>query len=322
MKKLFLFLLTITLIFNCFIGCNENQTLTLYTPDGAPALAIAPAINKGFENIEFNVVDSQTIGTFVTGESPKADICVLPINMASNLIGNSDSYKLLGTLTHGNFYFLSKSNSVISSENLQDLVGLTIGVIQLKNIPGLTFKSVLLENEIAYTEVTSTTDTFDNKVNLIGISATEIGRDDIDLFLVPSPQADIKAKALNLNFVGSLQTLYGENGFPQAVIVAKSSVVKNNQKLINEFITSLNDTENFYTESNIQNICSLIESKLSSGLTPVFNSKNLTVKMIENSSIKFVKSSLCKEEIISFIAKIQKVDETSVKTFSDNFFNL
>ena len=122
MKKLLLILLSTILIFNCILGCNDTpKTITIYTPDGAPAIALTPAINKGFENVKFNVVDGQTIGSYVTGETPKADICVLPINMACNLLGSGENYQLLGTVTHGNFYLLSKDSDIITKDNLINL---------------------------------------------------------------------------------------------------------------------------------------------------------------------------------------------------------
>ncbi len=321
MKKFLLILLSTILIFNGILGCNAQEEITVYTPDGAPAIALTPAMNERFENVKFNVVDGQTIGSFVTGEDLKADICVLPINMASNLLGSGDNYKLLGTLTHGNFYLLSKNSTVITKDNLKDLIGLTIGVLQLKNIPGLTFKSVLLENDISYGEVTSPDDAKDTQVNLIGISGTEIGKSDFDVFLVPSPQADLKAKALNLNFIASLQDLYGENGFPQAVVVCKNSLMDKNPKFISNFKTALLDEDLFIQENNIESICNLITSSLQDGLTPTFTAKNLTYKMIENSSIKFIETKNCKEEIVNFISRIQKVDGKAVKTFNDKFFN-
>ena len=320
MKKLLLILLSSILIIFSF-GCSESDSVIyIYTPDGAPAIALTPAMNKGFEKVDFNVIDSQTIGSFVTGENPKADVCVLPINMASNLLGNGTTYQLLGTVTHRNFYLLSKDSKIITKDNLTDLVGKTIGVLQLKNIPGLTLKSVLLENNIAYGEISSLSDAKHNQVNLIGISGTEIGSSDFDGFLVPSPQADLKAKALGLNFISSLQDLYGENGFPQAVVVAKKSLIENNAKFINDFKTTLLDSDNFISEGNINTICNLILNNIEEGLTPTFTAKNLTYKMIENSSIKFVESKGCKDEIINFINRIQKVDGNAVKSVSNNFF--
>ena len=322
MKKIILTILSTILIFNCILGCKgASETISVYSPDGAPAIALTPAMNESFDNVKFNVVDGQTIGSFVTGEDLKADICVLPINMASKLLGDGKNYKLLGTLTHGNFYLLSKSDMSITTDNLQDLIGLTIGVLQLKNIPGLTFKSVLLENGISYGEITSPDEKKANQVNLIGISGTEIGSADFDAFLVPSPQADLKAKALNLNFIASLQELYGKNGFPQAVVAIKNSLIDNNPKFVSDFKTALLDGNNFISESNIEKICDLISNNLTDGLTPTFTAKNLTFKMIERSSIKFVETKDCKEEIIGFISRIQKVDGNAVKTLNDKFLN-
>ena len=124
MKKLLLSILSIIIIFSSFLGCNENSdVIYVYTPDGAPAISLTPAMNKGFENVKFNVVDGQTIGTYVTGENLKADICVLPINMAANLLGDGKNYQLLGTVTHGNFYLLSKSSkNIINCATVRNII--------------------------------------------------------------------------------------------------------------------------------------------------------------------------------------------------------
>lgn len=321
MKKLLaLFIISILITSFNLLGCKSDNEIHVYTPDGAPAIALTPAMDKGLDGAFFHVIDSQTIGSVVTGENPEADVCVLPINMASNLIGDGQDYKLLGTITHGNFYFLSNSQVSLNRDNLQSLVGKTVGVIQLKNIPGLTFKSVLLDNQIPYAEVKNLTDVYLDKVNLIGISVSEIGRSGIDVFLVPSPQADISSNANGLNFIGGLQDLYGENGFPQAVIVAKTSVIQNNQTFINEFTNALLQADDFFAKNNLEKLCSLVSNNLQNGLTPIFTTQNLTVKMVERSSIRFVSAKDCKEEIKAFISKIKSVDNSSVKTLNDSFF--
>lgn len=89
---------------------------------------------------------------FVTGANPRADICVLPLNMAVKLLGGGQNYKLLGTLTHGNLYIVSKSGVKLTSANMSELRGKTVGVIMLAAVPGLTFKVILNEYGIVYSE--------------------------------------------------------------------------------------------------------------------------------------------------------------------------
>ena len=239
MKKLITIILTMLISASMLLmGCNPNEVL-IYAPDGAPALALVSVIDQDFKNTKINIVSADKIKSVVTGDDKKADICILPINMASKLIGSGDDYKMLGTITHGNFYFMSSSNIAVDSNNISVLLGKTIGVMQLQNVPGLTLRSVLKDNGLDYEIIEDTNDAYSNKVNLIAINKVETARTDIDLFLIPSPQADAKEQNTSLKFVGSLSELYGEFGFPQAIVVVKNSMLKRDLNLVKSFLTVL-----------------------------------------------------------------------------------
>ena len=323
MKKFTCLILTLIISFTTiFFGCNRPSEIFIYSPDGAPALALSSVIKKDFQNTQINVVSADKIASFVSGKDKKADICILPINLASKLIGSGEDYKMLGTITHGNFYFLSTNETVIDKENIANLIGKTIGVMQLANVPGLTLQSVLTRNEIAYTIIQDGNEKQQDKVNLMSINKVETARTDIDLFLIPSPQADAKAQTTNLKFVGSLGELYGENGFPQAIIVAKNSLLKENLTFVKEFISQVENVETYLKEENKGEICSLLHSKIESGLTPVFNENNLTSDSIARSKIKFIASQNSKEAVKAFIQQLKAVNANSVEEFSENFYYL
>lgn len=126
----------------------------IYMPDGAPALSMAKFMSEDRAGCDFNVVDASAITSYVTGEDPKADLCVLPLNAASKLLGTGAKYKMLGTVTHGNLYLLSTDNSakIESAQDLKTLAGKSVGTIQINNVPGLTLKLLLKKNNIEYTE--------------------------------------------------------------------------------------------------------------------------------------------------------------------------
>lgn len=134
--------------------------ISIYAPDGAPALALAGLMageidtSNVAEKINYHIVDASTIQTHVTGATPDADICILPVNLAVNLLGNGEKYTMLGTVTHGNLYIVSaKTGEQITVENLSELKGKTVGVVNLAAIPGLTFKLILNKYGIEYTEL-------------------------------------------------------------------------------------------------------------------------------------------------------------------------
>ena len=312
------------LISFCFCGtaCNDKASVNVYAPDGAPALSLTSFIDKNFESVNVSIIDSKKIGATITGKNPKADVCILPINMASTLIGDGKNYKMLGTITHGNFYFLSSKLGSINSLNVEDLKGKTIGVIQLKNVPGLTLKYSLKNKNIDYKEISSLSEKDENKVNLLAISNLELVNNEIDVFLVPSPLADIKDSTTSLKIVGSLQEIYGENGFPQAIVVAKNSLIKNDLKFVKSFVLEVKNSNEFLKNTQKEKICSLVLSRLESGLTPTFNKNNLTDNCILHSNIKFVSAKENKEEVLGFIQSLKEIEPNSANVFSQDFFYL
>lgn len=134
---------------------SDPGEVSIYAPDGAPALALAKLMAEenqfGQISVEYNIVPADTIGARVTGEDPAADICILPLNAASRLLGSGQTYKMLGTVTNGNLYILSKDDEQITADNIVELLnGKTVGVIQLANVPGLTLKIILQKYVIPY----------------------------------------------------------------------------------------------------------------------------------------------------------------------------
>ena len=123
----------------------------IYMPDGAPALSMAQFMSENRADCAFHVVDASTIVTYVTGANPKADLCVLPLNAASKLLGTGEVYTMLGTVTHGNLYLLSTDPTPLeTAEGMNGLANKRIGTIQIENVPGLTLKLILKKYGLAY----------------------------------------------------------------------------------------------------------------------------------------------------------------------------
>lgn len=134
-----------------------SDKVSVYAPDGAPALGLANLLagEKSFENVtvDYNIVEPSLIQTYVTGKNSEADICVLPVNIAVKLLGNGAKYKLVGTLTHGNLFLLSKSGDKITPDNIAGLKGKKVGVVNLAAVPGLTFKVILKDSGLDFVEL-------------------------------------------------------------------------------------------------------------------------------------------------------------------------
>ena len=181
---------------------ESSETYTVYAPDGAPALSLANAIQASTGNtFEYHIVAANAITAQVTGANPAADFCVLPVNAAAKLLGTGTTYQMLGTVTNGNMYFLGAGEqATLTKENLATaLKGKTIGVVQLANVPGLTLRCVLEDNDIPYEILGNDTEASDsNKVYLKAIQDAATGvtpAGGCDYYLCPEPAASAKVSA-------------------------------------------------------------------------------------------------------------------------------
>ena len=170
---------------------------------------------------------------------------------------------------------------------------------------------------VACTEPAST-----EAVNLVDVTAAEVGvRGDIDYFVIPEPAASTKVNAIStLSFAGDLQSLYGgENGYPQAVVVVKKELVS---YVAQTLPSKLKDGAAWLIDENTspEVVVNAVSSHLSEGMTPTFNAKNLSKDVIKNCSVNFVDAWNCKEEVKSFIQKLNAVSDTSFGTPSNDFF--
>ena len=81
-----------------FAACSQGETIDVYAPDGAPALALAQLMNEEMQfgserRVEYNVVAASTIQTYVQGDG-QAELCVMPLNAAAQALAEASSYDL------------------------------------------------------------------------------------------------------------------------------------------------------------------------------------------------------------------------------------
>lgn len=326
MKKL-LSLLCTGIFLLAGVACEKQgkEEIGVYTPDGAPALALAEMMSKDTEEdgVTYNVVNATGIEALVqyNDESKNADICILPLTDASLYLSGGDKYALLGTVTHGNFFIVTEGEERYDLDNLSSLVGKKIGVVQLSKLPGLTLRYVLEREEIPYAVQENMESAEEGKVNLVNVPPTSVKPGTgFDAFVIPEPLASVKAKT-GFYRAGSLQTLYGgEAGYPQAAIVAKRSLIEKNPAFIEEFLSNISTSATWLESAEISTILQAINSHLEEGLTPSFSDKNLSREAIAGCNVYFAPAKEQKSEINGFISALQTVDSKAVKTLSDTFF--
>lgn len=333
MKKFLALIATVVLCVICAFGAagcgKDSGKLKIFVPDGAPALSlsgIAQTDANGYFDV--SVVDASTIQAYVSGNM-EADVAIMPVNAAVKLLGNGKNYKLLGTVTHGNLYLMKKASGVdiATAADLNVLVGKTVGVINLDNVPGLTFKVILSDNGLEFNELKEGVSIAGDKVNLKKVEAVDVtpANSECDYFVVPEPAATTKQSKTEgkLSVCGNLQSLYGEEGgYPQAVAVAKSSLIESNQKAVSAFVSSFEFSQSWMANesTSAQAIISAIDNMTKGDFDHAFTAENLTKGVIANCSIKYEKNESGKAKIIAFMKKLNAVSSSPWGTPAEEFF--
>lgn len=303
---------------------TDGGTITVCAPDGAPALALARLM---FEDpdfgkpVNYKIVDSSEISSTVTYESEdkNADLCILPVNAASKLLGTGAKYKMLGTVTHGNLFIAANSQKEnLTAENFaQSVKGAKVGVVNLPAFPGAVFKLILSKYNVAPEEVT---------LENVAPAAVSGVQSEFDYFVIPEPAASTRAGNANLNLkiVGSLQTLYGEGGYPQAVLVAKKSLIESNPQFISKFTTAMGFAALWLLSEEVsaQTIISTITSHFTdpANTSPMFNENNLTVSVRANCAVRFENCKVSKQKVIDILAELAAAGDASATAVSNDFF--
>lgn len=327
-------LLALSLSLGVFGGCKKDKVLGevgVYMPDGAPSLAFAKLMSEDSEDdgVFYRVVNPALIQTKVTADKDEdnADFCVLPVTASSKLLGSGEKYKLLATVTHGNLFMVSKMQApTFTQENLHLLKGKTVGVLQIKQVPGLTFKSILKSADIPYQELTGGVEKSAEKVNLKGISsASEISVVDADCFILAQPAVSaVSSKGFYV--VGDLQALYGADeqgdlGYPQAVLVAKSSFLDEYDAWAKDFLKKVRESVAWANTVSAETLVSAVSSHLEdSGYQTTLKAPLLTPTAIAGCSLRYASASVCKGKINDYLLGLKAVDEQSVSMVSENFF--
>jgi len=138
--------------------------------------------------------------------------------------------------------------------------------------------------------------------------------------LLPEPAM---TKALSMiegsSMLFDLQELYGEQSYPQAVLVAKSSLIENYPQFIFSFVQAMKDNES-YLPLNIESSVNAINSKIEEGLIPSLAAASITSQVIENCNINTEYAISAKQSVIDYLNAIIAIESSSANSVSDNFF--
>ena len=310
---------------SAFLGCSSEESgdLTVYMPDGAPSLSMAYLMkgDTAEDGFSYKVVNPTLISSKVTAvkESENADFCVLPLTAGSKLLGSGEKYQLLATLTHGNLYLISKNDSSYTQDNLSDLIGKTIGVLQINEVPGLTLKTTLANAGIPFVVLGSDDTAQADKVNLRGISSPQdMARVVADCYLLAEPAVSGQL-GNGYSIVGDLQALYGVGGFPQAVLVAKKSIVQNQTDKVKSFLVSVKESCEKLTSLDGVTLVQTVTAHLEdSSYATTLKAPLLKEATLLRRGVRY--EADCKSKVLAYLQSAQVVNSSAVSIPSDNFF--
>lgn len=305
-KAIALIICLVVLSCSAFIlaACNpESKTeLTVYVPDGAPALAVASLFEtKQIAGRKLNM--NITAGADVQAKilSGEADVAICPTNMAATLYNKNVDYKLLSANVFGLLYLVGNKPAA----SLNDLVGKVVHSIGKNNTPEFVFKKILSANAIEYVDSDIAVE---GKVAIryYGSGGEIIPRlksGDLDYAILGEP-AVTKSGA---NELFDLQALWKQatglsESYPQAGVFVKSELFKD-AKLVESLLRSLTDNTRYLLD-NSGTIASLLVQNGSND----FNGTTFTKQVLERCNIRCVKSTDCKAQLIAYFNAIKTIN--------------
>lgn len=244
MKKFVSSILIVSLIVSIFAGCGtvqddvySKQVVSMLLPAGTPALSMIKLIEEepkinGTKRVMYQVTTStDVLAAKLINE--EYDMAVIPSNLAANVYNKAGAYEILGSSIWGVFYIVSSDATVTS---LEDIKGKTITTFGRGLTPDAVLNYVLSENGISADS--------DITLEYVGDSsevAAHLVTGEAEIALVPQPLlANVLSKNEKLNVIVDLQEEWGKitgtDGYPQAVLVAKKSLVEENGIFVKNFI--------------------------------------------------------------------------------------
>lgn len=319
MKKFLALVLSLLCLVLPCVSCSEpNVDFTLVCPDGAPAMSAYAIGDK--DNVDTTVYASGDAVSAITAlmSGGDVDFAILPVNLATK--NAKFGYTMLGVLTHGNLYGISKTETNLTVNGLK---GKKIGTIQIGAVPGFTIKSALKNNAIDF--VLNESELSSNNVFITGLDANKdaivnaLDSNVVDVAIVAEPMCSMITSTGDFNKCFALHELYGS--YPQAVLMVKNSVLESNEKAVKEVLRAFSSFS-FENTSGAQ-IVDFVNSNMNNGATSTLKPVALTKSAIEGSNIRF---SLAKDEKANVLAYIEDLKSFNtalgsvVDDVDDSFF--
>lgn len=289
---------------------NDNkQTIHVYMPDGAPAIALSSLMNSGYDGFDFTVVPSAEIGGVVSNGT--ADMAIMPIDAAAKLYNGKTDIVMLTVNTHGNLYIVGKESDIM----LDDLEGKKLGVIGQGSVPDNVLR-ILLENEgIGYQQ---SEDAIANKVAITYNDATTLiplfKQGKLDYILLGEPAVTNAVSKTGGTISMDMQEqweLAFNSGYPQACLVAKGSLIDNKKSDVNKFLTALKASDG-WAEQNPDAAQTAVADNMKKGNQTTLQA--LSADIVKRCNIKTVSAEDSRAQCATYFEKLNKLRADKLDT--------
>jgi len=285
----------IALILLNLAGCKK-PSYTLIVPSGSPEFGLAYLKeNSAYEVTTVSGAEALTAAFNDIGY----DIIIAPVNLGAKLFNAKPLYQLIGVLTWGNYYLISKDPI-----NLDDITTLDIVAFGQNQIPDMMLKYILAEKgitpNISYldgvTDIPAAYLLDDNKVYLIAEPSLSILNQTTPLYIIDIQDA--------------YQDITGITNYPQAGVFVHHDM---SDEAVSQLITAIEQSiTNIITKSDAHDLLTRVGISIDEAIyLDAFNRSNIDFK----SSIDE------KDTIIAYFNLIYQFNPNFIGTLpSDDFY--
>ena len=305
MKKILNFIaviITVILMISCNQGnnsiTNEEINATLISPDGLPSIAISKLItdNSKIENITLESSIEKTTDLLLSElMKGKADLAIVPSNLALQAYKKDLGYKVAATIGWGSLYLVSTEEI----SNISELEGCEVYNTGKGLTPDIVFKNILSKNNVNEDNI---------NFSYVG-AASELAplliSEQAKYAVVPEPVlSTVMAKNSDIKIILSLNDEWikannVENGYPQSTLLIKEEFYNKikDTNVYDKLIEAFNESEKWV----IDNPQLAAEKCEELGITV---NKDVINESIKNSNLKFTKIEDSKEEYEAYFSTI------------------
>ena len=283
MKKILAMMMALVLALGlCVFAAAEGADisgLTVTTPGGAPALALAvmAAENPG----QYTTIAADTIAAAFAGK--EADFIIAPLNAGAKLYkAGKSSYKLAAVVSWGNLFIAAQKEDL----KAEDLNGANLTLFGENTINASVVLYALKENGIEPAEVTYLAGASDTQSLLLS---------DGNAIVVTAEPALTAARMKNDKITGIsvndlLKQANGMDGYTQAALFVKAETAENNPEAVAEFLKQTEEACGKCTTD----VTAVAEAAAALEILP--NAK-VAEKAIPGCAIRFVSAKDAKEQV-------------------------